>query len=553
MIRIPADAGRNIQAAFEDTEARLRALEARDNGVRPEHIEAVQTQLTEAVQTLSTKPTYLEPNDVFRGSGDAHALGYVPDPESVPGAYRFLNENGQWVWAPALQWAGPSGLSDNPHAAQTFGLTGSLAVTGGLQADSLYVRRLQFAQGSSTSFPSTMTVVAGTLLSGTIADVISSGGGEVLIGEVGTAPGWDVIFDFDGLTGTPTLTFVIAYYTGNHDPDVEIYNYGTASWDTVAYLADNATNFQVFTVNMQPAYVSGVGAARVRLYHVVGGNTSHRLHIDYIAMNTSGVSGSLSASNVTTTPVVGAQSFFARANAIGTPPTLPNVQASLDELDTESLIQVTPLGSGGTSLDQRYHNVMGSIALLGALSADNVRCRNAQVYGRLDAVQLTGMQPFCIGFSSGQYFTTGGQNLTSYDYTFPAGDLQLGDVIHIWAGSALQGTTAGTKSLTVAFGTGTPITVFSVTLTTNNTIFTTHIWAVVRSTTSIAVNTTTNYGVSATAPTWYWVNAGQTVSNITTASQLVRWVGTHTGANNEMRMTDYHIRVYRSGGYFTLV
>lgn len=167
---------------------------------------------------------------------------------------------------------------------------------------------------------------------------------------------------------------------------------------------------------------------------------------------------------------------------------------------------------------------------------------------------ISGNMPFAALFSNGQVFTTTGANLTSYDYTFPAGDLTAGDVIRIHGRANLTGTTAGTKSLTIALGTGTATTVFTATTTTNPTFFEFECTIYIRSTTSAGLHLRSQWGsAGATPANTFWNGAGWTLSDISANSQLVRLVGTHTGSNTEMKMADYSIRVFRGGGNAVVV
>jgi hypothetical protein len=164
-----------------------------------------------------------------------------------------------------------------------------------------------------------------------------------------------------------------------------------------------------------------------------------------------------------------------------------------------------------------------------------------------------GSQPYCWRFSSGQLFGTGDTNLTSYDYTFAANSLKVGDTLQLGC-SVAWSTTAGTKSLTLAIGTGTARTIFSSTGVVANTIAHVRVEVVMRSTTTLAIEGTTVIGVNggAIAET-YFVNTGQTVSDISANSQLFRWVGKNTGSATEAKMTDMFIRHFPANGNSAVV
>ena len=156
-IRIPQDASRNVQAAFQDTESRLSALEDSISQLKNQPANTDVATLNQKVAALSVTPSYLDPNEVFRG-GTAHALGYVPDPgdpsTNATRSYGILSEGGRFVQVPFFAWSGPSGLADSRNVAQTLGLAGSLAVTGAVSADTLRFRQLQPAEASNIGISS---------------------------------------------------------------------------------------------------------------------------------------------------------------------------------------------------------------------------------------------------------------------------------------------------------------------------------------------------------------------------------------------------------------
>ena len=167
---------------------------------------------------------------------------------------------------------------------------------------------------------------------------------------------------------------------------------------------------------------------------------------------------------------------------------------------------------------------------------------------------LSGNQPKVFVFSSGQFFGTTDTNLTSFDHTFNAGDLEVGDTIQIVAQAFLGGTTAGTKSLTLALGAGAARTIFSSTGIINNTSYHIRLECIVRSLTTVAIVGFTVIAISGSGFTeTYTVAQGWTVSNLGTNSALLRWVGKHTGSAAECRLTDVVIRVFRAGGNAVVV
>jgi hypothetical protein len=210
-------------------------------------------------------------------------------------------------------------------------------------------------------------------------------------------------------------------------------------------------------------------------------------------------------------------------------------------------------GSAGTSLAQKVVEVHGSLAVLSALSAETVRSRNSLVTNSLYAglERIDGVQPWCVGYSSGQFAGTTETEMTSYGYTIPLNTLAAGDTAIVFGEWALGGVTAGTKAATLYIGSSAGVTLFSSASTTLNTLFIFILHFTVRSSTSIAVTGICTEGVKDGASTIYTVNAAQTVD--LTANQLVKLTGSHSGANNELKMTDFSIKFFRSGGRFQLV
>jgi hypothetical protein len=138
-------------------------------------------------------------------------------------------------------------------------------------------------------YPDTLTVVAGTLAAGAVADVATIGGNNVHIEEVTGAPGFDIIFDFSGVEGVPGQIAIIGYYNGNHAPKIQAYDYVAAGWVTLETILDagGAQDMHSYALPSSANFVSG-GAARVRFYHAQSGATSHDLFVDFVQLLTWG-------------------------------------------------------------------------------------------------------------------------------------------------------------------------------------------------------------------------------------------------------------------------
>lgn len=97
MARVPQEASVDVQVAVRELNDELTLLK-RDLKNAKSSIPSTKAveELQGAVTRLSKTPTYLDPNDVFRGSGPAHMHGYVTDPGETAGGTRFLHEDGTW-------------------------------------------------------------------------------------------------------------------------------------------------------------------------------------------------------------------------------------------------------------------------------------------------------------------------------------------------------------------------------------------------------------------------------------------------------------------------
>jgi len=162
-------------------------------------------------------------------------------------------------------------------------------------------------------------------------------------------------------------------------------------------------------------------------------------------------------------------------------------------------------------------------------------------------------QPYSWRFSSGQLFLTTDTNLTSYDYTFAADGLKVGDTLSLFTSVTWQ-TTAGTKTLTLTVGTGAAKTMFSSTGVAANTLAHTRLDLFVRSTTALAIEGFTLISIDGAAFTeTYFINTGVTVSDISANAQLFRWIGKNTGSATEAKMVDVYIRHFPANGNTAVV
>jgi hypothetical protein len=136
-------------------------------------------------------------------------------------------------------------------------------------------------------YPSSLTVTAGTLAAGVVADVAVIGGNNIHIDEVGSTPGYDIIFEFTAVVGVPRWAHVIGYYNGNHAPKIQAYDYAGAAWLTLETIIDSggAQDMHSYLLPLDERCASA-GAMRLRFYHAANGSTSHDLYVDYVVVTT---------------------------------------------------------------------------------------------------------------------------------------------------------------------------------------------------------------------------------------------------------------------------
>lgn len=147
MTHIPREAPYDTQRAFQEIIEELRTLKSKlssvsDTTAKQSDIDDVRGELRKATQ----RPQTLDFQDTFRGSGRAHAIGYVPDPfpfAPLSADLRVLTENGRWEWIlDGVLHVLPRGAAGTSIDQRIVNLFGSLAVLNGLSADSLHVREI---------------------------------------------------------------------------------------------------------------------------------------------------------------------------------------------------------------------------------------------------------------------------------------------------------------------------------------------------------------------------------------------------------------------------
>lgn len=174
--------------------------------------------------------------------------------------------------------------------------------------------------------PTTMTVNKGTLIQGTVSDLCSVGGTDVIISEnTGTDP-LRVTFEFIPVQRLTSFSFYGRYAGGaSHVTYLEAYNYTLAEWQLIGELGNTATKqWQSYNIFLPTNFISS-GTVQVRFNHQGNGINTHQLILDYVDVNYGGAGGSSfeTASEI---------AYIPEGNVSST-----NVQAAITELDAEKV------------------------------------------------------------------------------------------------------------------------------------------------------------------------------------------------------------------------
>jgi len=144
-MHVPAnDSLHEIQASIREIMDEIRSmrkdLDSVSKGGDPSNIDA----LLKRVASIERGTTTLDFNDVFRGSGPAHAMGYVPDPGESASDERVLVENGGFGF-PLRGQARPATntgvLGEQQLPGDILCVNGSMALIGNLSCDTIRARR----------------------------------------------------------------------------------------------------------------------------------------------------------------------------------------------------------------------------------------------------------------------------------------------------------------------------------------------------------------------------------------------------------------------------
>ena len=135
--------------------------------------------------------------------------------------------------------------------------------------------------------PTSITVTAGGTPVGTVANVQTPFDGNVYqVPETATTPGYDVKFNFTGLTFAPNAIVYRMWYEGlsNHEVTVELYDYEGSAYEIIHQQVNSLTyvmGFIPFLIDGR--FVNSDNEAIVRFIHNTGGST-HDVYWDYVSL-----------------------------------------------------------------------------------------------------------------------------------------------------------------------------------------------------------------------------------------------------------------------------
>jgi hypothetical protein len=143
-----------------------------------------------------------------------------------------------------------------------------------------------------TYFVTDITLNAGTLDAGSIADTQSANTDYYVVNEIAATPGFDVEITFGGaITEMDIIKFWGKYDGGNvHEVEAEIWNWETSAWDD---LRSGTSDLPISTTDYyrewlipgtKSDYAHATSGHKMRFYHTSDGTASHDLDIDKICI-----------------------------------------------------------------------------------------------------------------------------------------------------------------------------------------------------------------------------------------------------------------------------
>ena len=173
-----------------------------------------------------------------------------------------------------------------------------------------------------TVLPSSVVAITGTLAGGTTNLWDYNVNFDTITEGTGTDPE-RVNITFANVTIPFTQVILRSQYAGgsNHIVNIEIYNTKTTNWDLLQQISLEASMFwHTYSINNYTDYIDAGSSVTIRFNHQGVGNPSHRLYIDYAALQANG----MGASSITPTYQAGTGGI----SAVGSNPTVFNIVCS---------------------------------------------------------------------------------------------------------------------------------------------------------------------------------------------------------------------------------
>jgi len=133
--------------------------------------------------------------------------------------------------------------------------------------------------------PATMTVLTGTLASGTVSSLTAIDGNIAKIDEVSGIPGYNIEVTWTGVVTFNKFQLHEQYAGGaTHNVQIDLCNWQTSTWEILETINSQATLMAKSYDVITPANYIAAGQVKARLYHASSGNPSHYLLLDYVSI-----------------------------------------------------------------------------------------------------------------------------------------------------------------------------------------------------------------------------------------------------------------------------
>ena len=136
--------------------------------------------------------------------------------------------------------------------------------------------------------PDVLTVVTGTLDSGTVTTLAIKDETDVSVSEVTGTPGFIIELEFHNVTHIDLFEF-FGRYSGSttHFVQLQCYSPDPATWENYGTFGSSAVDqWYRFPIVDSDEHIDGSGTVKFRLYHIQSGVSSHDMFIDYARIRT---------------------------------------------------------------------------------------------------------------------------------------------------------------------------------------------------------------------------------------------------------------------------